>query len=142
MRTMVNGMNSLEIGSRVLTAKGIKGIIADTLEGGYLLADGRKVRESSIASVIAPPPAPDRPLKIGDRLHRNPTPKTHYPKKWHEGAIDDRPATCGPIATATIVKFSDSGYWVLTPEKKKFHITHEFLEDGVWEPIDHDENNN
>jgi hypothetical protein len=135
-------MNDLRIGSKVLTAKGTEGIIADTLEGGYLLADGRRVRESSIASVIAPPPAPDRQLKIGDRLHRNPTPKTHYPKSWHEGEIDRRPSTCESIASATIIKFTTSGFLVETQDKRRYHVSYEALEDGVWEPIDQDENNN
>jgi hypothetical protein len=135
-------MNNLMVGSQVLTAKGTSGIIAEVLEGGYLLADGRRVRESSITSAIPPPPAPDRPLRIGDRLRRKPAIKIHYPKKWHEGAVDERSMVCGSIATATITKFSDSGYWLLTPDKRKFHVSPECLADGVWERIETDDQNN
>jgi hypothetical protein len=47
-----------------------------------------------------------------------------------------------PIATATITKFSDSGYWLLTPDKRKFHASPECLADGVWERIETDDQNN
>ncbi len=71
--------NQISIGSRVKTAKGTEGKIAQILEGGYLLDTGRRIRLESIAAVIslAPPPEPTPPppqtiagklLHIGDRV--------------------------------------------------------------------------
>jgi hypothetical protein len=119
---------------------------AVAIDGDIVVTESSKglarVKRSAILRILSPPPAPDRPLKIGDRLRRKPAIKIHYPKKWHEGAVDERSMVCGSIATATIIKFSDSGYWLLTPDKRKFHVSPECLADGVWERIETDDQNN
>jgi hypothetical protein len=138
-------ITSIEIGSTIFGATG-KGLKVDRIEGDLLVCGDRLIKFSAVLRVENPlprePPTPDRTPKIGDRLRRKPAPKNRYPKKWHEGETDNRPTTCGPIASATITKFSDSGFWVLTPDQKRFHISHESLEDGVWEAIETNGQNN
>jgi hypothetical protein len=65
---MVIGMsNQIAVGSRVKTVKGTEGVVAQILDGGYLLDSGKRVRAQSIAEVE--PPEAITPLAVGDTVY-------------------------------------------------------------------------
>jgi hypothetical protein len=125
--------NQISIGSKVKTAKGTEGKIAQILEGGYLLDTGQRIRVESIALVL-PPPEPTG-IEIGDRLRRNAQPQTKYPSKWFVDELDDRPRTVPPIESAIVERFSTEGYWVITPDDRLFHVPESAIEEGTWQLI-------
>jgi hypothetical protein len=140
---MVIGMsNQIAVGSRVVTAKGTEGTIAQILEGGYLLDTGTRVRAQSIATVI--PVEPTRPsakvepepegIEIGDRLARSSLANKSYPKGWFPNGIDDRPPTIDAIS-ATVTGFSADGYWASTDEGKEYHVSEYAIECGDWKIV-------
>jgi hypothetical protein len=68
---MVIGMsNQIAVGSRVRTAKGMEGTIAQILDGGYLLDTGKRIRVGSVAALLPPEPTQLPPQTIaGEMLH-------------------------------------------------------------------------
>jgi hypothetical protein len=150
---MVIGMsNQIAVGSRVKTAKGTEGMIAQILEGGYLLDTGQRVRAESIATVIPPepkqppakvePPAPEpEGIEIGDRLARSTLAKKPYPKGWFPNGIDDRPTTIDAI-TATVTGFSADGYWASTDDGKQYHVSEYAIDCGDWKKVRQDNQQN
>jgi hypothetical protein len=56
------------VGTKVKTLKGTEGTIAETLEGGYLLEGGKRIRAESIAEVLEVPPTPKKPQPLTRRL--------------------------------------------------------------------------
>jgi hypothetical protein len=131
-RGVLTGMsNTIAIGSRVITAKGTEGTIAQVLDGGYLLNTGKRVRIESIALVIAPPP--DR-IQVGDYLKRRFKEPVQYPAALLGNDSQRNALVVYPIRKAVVEGLSNDGYWVRSIDDDEiFHVPITAIEDGVWE---------
>ncbi len=100
-----------------------------------------KAKRSAILQVLRSPPKPTEIL-IGDRLQRNVQPQIKYPQKWFLGEVDDRSLSVPPIESATVERFSPSGYWVRTVARTLYHVPESAINDGTWELINEYDRNN
>jgi hypothetical protein len=100
-----------------------------------------KAKRSAILKVLMPPPEPPE-IQIGNQLKRNVQTQIKYPQKWFLKEVDDRSLSVPPIESATVERFSPSGYWVRTVAGTLYHVPESAIDDGTWELVnEYDQNN-
>ncbi len=130
----------------IVTGKSGKPLTVIGVDGDGLVLESDsgilKAKRSAILNVLMSPPIEPPEIQIGDRLRRNVQPQIKYPQKWFLCEVDDRSRTVPPLKSATVERFSPSGYWVRTAADALYHVPENAIDDGTWELVHEYEQNN